>query len=136
MNIIIPPNVVALLRYAVALIIAIAVSYTIGSVGGGLTGVYLPFLLVFCVPFIVMIAPKREILFGFFMTTVAWGHNAITTYLIDKQAGSNFLWQNIGDAIALWLFTLLLSLIATTPIYFWRQRRRRRQVNSASVSAV
>lgn len=129
MNVVIPPKIVAVLRYIVALVVAVPISYAVGNNGGYLYGVYLPFLLIFCVPWVVMIAPKGEVLLGFLMATLAWGHFAITD---DRRFSDNPGWEWLADDAGMFAFTSVLSLIVTVPIYQWRKWRRRAQVRPMS----
>lgn len=129
MNIVIPPKMVALLRFTIALVVAIPISYLIGADYGYLYGLYAPFLLIFCMPWVVMIAPKQEVLFGFLMAALAWGHYAVTDH---RRFYDNAGWEWLVDAAAMCALTCVLSLIVTVPIYLWRKWRRRVQVSPLS----
>lgn len=116
-NIVIPPKIVAFLRYLAALVVAIPVGYTLGTGSGGLYGLYLPFLLLFCVPWVAMIAPKREIVLGFFMATLAWGNLAFHQRLYENRPLGVWL----AEDAEMYAFTCVLSLIGTVPIQQWRK---------------
>ena len=128
MNIVIPLKIVAFLRYVVALVVATPVSYTLGTGSGGLYGLYLPFLLLFCVPSVAMIAPRREILFGFLMATLAWGTLAFNQRLYENRLEREWLAEDAG----MYAFTCVLSLIGTVPIQQWRKWREHRRVDPVS----
>jgi len=131
MNIIISPEIIALLRNSIVLVIIYFVGLILSRDYGYLYQFYFLLCELAFTPLVAMIATKGERQFGFLLVTFCTWWNAFEVYNLWQHnviTYNNSKWDLLTDTLFLWGQGLIFSLIGTYPIFLWRRWNKRPKV--------